>query len=94
MATRFTILYGWAFHITIRAEDAAVTRFRFEQDIALLAFIKPLAGMGGHLLDLFKITMGACNGALQYYFSHHLLNGIYAHKKSAEALGNISIMNA
>jgi len=44
------LLDRWARNGTVRAVDAAVTRFGFEKGVTLLALVEPLTGVGGHRL--------------------------------------------
>jgi len=56
-ATAFAFLNRRAQYITVGTEYATITRFGFEQYVALLAFIKPLTGIGGHGFG-FAVTAG------------------------------------
>jgi hypothetical protein len=52
------LLYWRARYRAIGAIDAAIARLRFEDGMTLLAFVEPLAGIGGHRLDLCSATLG------------------------------------
>jgi len=47
-AVIITCLNWRAGHATVRAKHATIARLRLEQRMAVGAFIKPLAGIGGH----------------------------------------------
>jgi hypothetical protein len=69
-ATAFAFLNRRARQIAVGAKYTTIAIFGFEQYVALFAFIKPLAGIGGHGFG-FVVTAGrAGNGR----FSNHGLS--------------------
>lgn len=64
-------LLNWRAPFTaVRAVHAAVTRLGREYHVALLALVKPLAGIGGHGLDLGVTALGTGQRRFQDHRSH------------------------
>ena len=52
-----TFLNWWARACAIRAEHATVTLKRLDDDVAVRAFVKPLAGIRGHYFTFRKAAL-------------------------------------
>ncbi len=68
------LLHRRARHVAVRAEHAAVTRFRPKQIAATCAVIKELAGIGRHGLGDLMTAMRTGQRALQNRLNHHGLS--------------------
>jgi len=66
-------LDGWAEHIAIGAENAAIARFGLEQGMADPALIKPLAGVREHCFLLPVSAFGAGDGGCGDDVRHALI---------------------
>ena len=82
-ATRATLLDRWAGLTRIGAIHAAVARFGPEQRMALRAFIKPLAGVGGHGFGFRETALWAGQGGFQ---GHRVDGSAFALRAAVQAL--------
>ncbi len=57
-------------YCAVRAKDAAVSRFGSKNGVALLALVKPLAGVGGHGFGLDVLTLWASQRGFQNDDTH------------------------
>jgi len=69
-ATGFALLHRRAFYRAIRTEDTTVTAQRLENGMTVLAFVKPLAGIGGHGFGLAMPALRAGEGGVQNDMLH------------------------
>lgn len=61
-------------HRAVGTEHAAIAGFGLQQDVAALAFVEPLAGVGGHGLGLDVAALGAGQGGLQDGLGTHAVD--------------------
>ena len=61
---------GRAGNVAVRAKDTAVARFGPQHRMAVLAFVKPLAGIGGHALGFKMAAIGTAQGRVKQDWIH------------------------
>ena len=66
---------GRAGNVAVRAKDTAVARFGPQHRMAVLAFVKPLAGIGGHALGFQMAAIGTAQGRVKQDWIHLELSG-------------------